>query len=57
MADKKKDKAKEKKNPQEPQPEEYGAFEIEEREAKVDSFEVDDQDGGDKGVGAYNEKK
>lgn len=41
----------------EPQPEEYGAFQVEEREADVDAFEVDDQDGGDNGVGAYNEKK
>lgn len=46
-----------KKEAKEPQPEEYGAFQIEDREAEVDSFEVDDQDGGDKGVGAYNEKK
>lgn len=53
----KKNKSAEKKDKKEPQPEDYGAFEIEDREAKVDEFEVDDQDGGDKGVGAYNEKK
>lgn len=41
---------------QTPEPEEYGAFQIEEREADVDSFEVDDSD-GDGGEGAYNEKK
>lgn len=56
MADKKKP-APNKKDSREPQPEEYGAFQIEEREANVDAFEVDDQDGGHKGVGAYNEKK
>lgn len=56
MADKKKPAPK-KKDSSEPQPEEYGAFQIEEREANVDAFEVDDQDGGHKGVGAYNEKK
>lgn len=39
----------------EPQPEEYGAFQIEEREAEKDTFEVDDED-GDGGVGAYNQK-
>ena len=38
------------------EPEEYGAFQIEEREADVDAFEVDDSD-GDGGEGAYNEKK
>ena len=52
MTDKKNPKDPQKK---EPQPEEYGAFEIEEREANVDAFEVDDSD-GDGGVGAYNEK-
>lgn len=41
---------------QEPQPEEYGAFQIEEREAEKDAFEVDDSD-GDGGEGAYNQKK
>lgn len=39
----------------EPQPEEYGAFQIEEREADTDAFEVDDSD-GDGGEGAYNQK-
>lgn len=38
------------------QPEEYGAFQVEEREADIDEFEVDDSD-GDGGEGAYNEKK
>lgn len=37
------------------EPEEYGAFQIEEREANKDAFEVDDSD-GDGGEGAYNEK-
>ena len=53
MPDKKKN-AKKDQNAQEP--EEYGAFQIEEREANVDSFEVDDSD-GDGGEGAYNDKK
>lgn len=54
MSDKKvKDKKTEDNTPE---PEEYGAFQIEEREANVDAFEVDDSD-GDGGEGAYNEKK
>lgn len=38
------------------EPEEFGAFQIEEREANKDAFEVDDSD-GDGGEGAYNQKK
>lgn len=53
MPDKKKDATKQTFTPE---PEEYGAFQIEEREANVDNFEVDDSD-GDGGEGAYNDKK
>lgn len=55
MPDKKKVK-KDQKDASKVEPEEYGAFQIEEREANVDAFEVDDSD-GDGGEGAYNEKK
>ena len=55
MPDKKTAK-KDQKKQNNVEPEEYGAFQIEEREADVDAFEVDDSD-GDGGEGAYNEKK
>lgn len=49
-------KAKDSKKNTSNEPEEYGAFQIEEREANMDAFEVDDSD-GDGGEGAYNQKK
>lgn len=55
MSDKKSQKV-DKKNASKDEPEEYGAFQIEEREANIDAFEVDDSD-GDGGEGAYNQKK
>lgn len=55
MSDKKSQKV-DKKNANKDEPEEYGAFQIEEREANIDAFEVDDSD-GDGGEGAYNQKK
>ena len=55
MADKKSQKDA-KQNAANDEPEEFGAFQIEEREANEDAFEVDDSD-GDGGEGAYNEKK